>query len=257
MKIQIQGLGTYYETQGDGDAIILLHGWGADANTMRPILMFLRNKIEKVKAISMDFPGFGLSDFPPLPWNVDNYVQHLLSFINELGIPVVTLLGHSFGGRVAINFAALYPSRVNRLVLVDSAGIIPKRGINYYFRVYFAKTFKFINFALQKLGANMAFTNKIYSIFGSEDYKHAGKMRETFVRVVNRDLKEFMPMIKSETLLIWGDKDKATPLQDAFSMKSLIPNSSLIVIKGAGHYSFLDNFDAFTKALLPFLGGRA
>ena len=104
------------------------------------------------------------------------------------------------------------------------------------------------------MGANTSFAKKNYLNLGSEDYKHAGKMRETFVKVVNQDLKEFMPMIKSQTLLIWGDKDESTPLQDALSMKTLIPNSSLIVIKGAGHYSFLDNFDSFTKALLPFIG---
>lgn len=257
MKFQVQGLSTYYESQGDGDVIVLLHGWGRDVNTMRPILMFLKSKMEKVRVISMDFPGFGLSDFPPSPWNIDDYVQHLLSFIDELGIPLITLLGHSFGGRVAIKFAALHPIRIKKLVLVDSAGIIPKRGINYHLKVFVAKTFKQINLALQKLGLSMSFFHKIISNLGSEDYKHAGKMRGTFVRVVNQDLKKFMPMIKCDTLLIWGDKDEATPLQDAFSMKSLIPNSSLVVIKGAGHYSFLDDFDAFAKTLLSFLGGGA
>ena len=81
-------------------------------------------------------------------------------------------------------------------------------------------------------------------------------MKETFVRIVNQDLKELMPKIKSETLIIWGDKDTETPLQDSIVMKRLIPNSNIIVIEGAGHFSFLDNFDAFTKAILPFLGGH-
>ena len=253
----MQGLSTYYETQGDGDAIILLHGWGADSNTMRPLLKFLKNNTQKLKVISMDFPGFGLSDLPPAPWGINDYAQHLLSFMDGLGIPAAILLGHSFGGRVAIKFAAFHLERVKKLILVDSAGIIPKRGINYYSKVLMAKTIKYINFALQKIGTKMPFVKKIGSNLGSEDYKHAGKMRGTFVKVVNQDLKEFMPLIKSQTLLIWGDKDESTPLQDAFIMKTLIPNSSLLVIKGAGHFSFLDNFDSFTKALLPFLGDYA
>jgi len=257
VKIQAQGLSTYYETQGDGNAIILLHGWGADSNTMRPLLKYLKNNTQKLKVISMDFPGFGLSDLPPTPWGIDDYVQHLLSFMEELGIPTAILLGHSFGGRVAIKFAALNPDRVKKLILVDSAGIIPKRGINYYSKVFIAKTIKHIKIALQKIGVNMSSVKKVGSNLGSEDYKQAGKMRGTFVKVVNQDLKEFMPMIKSQTLLIWGDKDESTPLQDAYCMNTLIPNSSLFVIEGAGHFSFLDNFDAFTKALLPFLGDHA
>lgn len=89
---------------------------------------------------------------------------------------------------------------------------------------------------------------------GSSDYKNlSGTMRGTFIKVVNEDLKKFMPSIQAPTLLIWGELDTATPLKDAKIMNKLIPDSGLVVLKGCGHYSFLDNYYDFIIILNNFL----
>ncbi len=97
-----------------------------------------------------------------------------------------------------------------------------------------------------------AFLNLAYSRIGSEDYQRADSLRGTFVKVVNEDLKPFLPRIENQTLLIWGENDKSVPVSDAREMKNLIPNSTLKIIKQAGHFPFLDNFQDFSTVLLDF-----
>ena len=88
---------------------------------------------------------------------------------------------------------------------------------------------------------------------GSRDYRSAGKLRETFVKVVNEDLRQYLPCIQSPVLLGWGELDRETPVSDGRLMKDLIPEARLEVIQGAGHHCFLDNPEAFLKIIKPFL----
>ncbi|MBP5249262.1 MAG: alpha/beta hydrolase, partial [Lachnospiraceae bacterium] len=89
---------------------------------------------------------------------------------------------------------------------------------------------------------------------GSEDYRNASPvMRQCLVKAVNEDLTERLPRIKQETLLIWGDKDTATPITDGQKMDELIPNSGLAVIQGTGHYSFLEQPVVFKNIINAFL----
>lgn len=89
---------------------------------------------------------------------------------------------------------------------------------------------------------------------GSADYNSATPiMRQILVNVVNEDLTPLLSNIKNETLLIWGDKDDATPIQDAYTMNKLIKNSGLITVKNAGHYSYLEQKDYVNSAISAFL----
>jgi pimeloyl-ACP methyl ester carboxylesterase len=142
---------------------------------------------------------------------------------------------------------------VEKIILVDSAGLIPKRGIDYYIKVYSFKTLKFIykNLFFWIKGEDRM--EKFYKKFGSDDYQDSdGIMRKILVKVVNEDLSPILKDIKAPTLLIWGDKDEATPLYMAKIMEKEIKDSGLVVLEDAGHYSYLDDYYKFKRVINSF-----
>lgn len=255
MIVTVQGLKIYYEAAGEGPAVVLLHGWGADASSLRAVLKLARESLP-ARAVALDFPGFGYSDPPGEPWDVGQYEIFLEEFTKALGLEKVILIAHSFGGRVAIQFAVRCPERIDRLVLVDSAGIRPARTPGWYLRVGQAKVLKFFSRRLPGVARTLQI-DRLAARQGSEDYRRAGEMRATFVRVVNEDLRAWLPKIHCPTLLIWGEQDKETPLADARLMHAAIPGARLAVIPGAGHFCFADHFAEFSRVLVPFLRGQA
>ena len=122
MFLDLAGARVCYEAAGDGPPVLLLHGWGANAAAMRPIFDALR---PDHTVYALDFPGFGQSGLPPAPWGVGEYAALVIAFLDSLGVGRTDVVGHSFGGRVGIRLAAKWPERVQRLVLVDSAGVRP------------------------------------------------------------------------------------------------------------------------------------
>jgi pimeloyl-ACP methyl ester carboxylesterase len=146
---------------------------------------------------------------------------------------------------------------VNKIVLVDSAGLIPKRGAKYYIKVYSFKILRFIYKNLFFWIKNDKRMEKFYKRFGSDDYQDSsGVMRKILVRVVNENLKDLLKDIKASTLLIWGDHDMDTPLYMAHIMEKEIKDSGLVVFEGAGHYSYLDDFGKFKAVINAFFDGR-
>ena len=247
MKVVVDGLSIYYEAQGKGQPVVLLHGWGVDSSNLRAVSSLLKNSAG-VRVYSIDLPGFGYSDPPPQDWDVQDYVHLLEAFLGCLELEKVSLFGHSFGGRIAIKFTAQHPGRVEKLVLVDSAGIKPKRKASYYYKVGLAKLLK----RLRKTFPAMK-NSRLLPQLGSTDYQKAGALRGTLVKVVNEDLRQELSAIRCPTLLIWGEKDAETPLADAQIMQELIAGAQLEVIRGAGHFPFQDNFAAFENILPAFL----
>ncbi len=188
-----------------------------------------------------DLYGFGKTPHGDSPLNLIDYVKGALKILEKEGIEKVDVLGHSFGGRMAIMLASLYPEKINKIILCDSAGLIPRRGIRYRFKVWKYKLFK-------KLG------RKVENC-GSSDYKAlSGAMRKTFVNVVNYDQKEQSTCIFAPTLIIWGSKDRVTPLYMAKKLKRNIKNSELFIISGAGHFSYADELNLFSERVNDFLG---
>ncbi len=247
--IKIGNINLHYQVCGEGHPLILLHGWGCDVNIFNLVQQDLENKF---KVYTIDFPGFGQSDPPAEIWGIEDYTRCLEEFTTRLSITNPILLGHSFGGRVSI----LYGSRnaVKKIILVDAAGIKPKRTLKYYIKVYPYKWAKKLMPILIGHQTAQRYLDRYRQKVGSSDYKNlSGTMRGTFIKVVNEDLKKFMPSIQAPTLLIWGELDTATPLKDAKIMNKLIPDSGLVVLKGCGHYSFLDNYYDFIIILNNFL----
>ena len=238
-----------YKVTGGGQPVLLLHGWGWDLN----IFAALHARLEPYfKVYTLDFPGFGGSSEPPVPWGVEDYTRMLEEFVRMEGLERPILVGHSFGGRVSLVYASRNP--VHKVILVDAAGVRPRRGIRYYTKVL---PFKLSKKVLPVI-AGKAQAARIVEAWrrkaGSADYNAvSGVMRTTFVKVVNEDLQRFMPLIGAPTLLIWGDRDTATPLRDAKIMERLIPDAGLVVFEGAGHYSFLDRPYDFGAVVDSFL----
>ncbi|MBR2301190.1 MAG: alpha/beta hydrolase, partial [Bacteroidaceae bacterium] len=169
----------------------------------------------------------------------------------EHNIQSPALVGHSFGGRVSI----LYASRniVSRLVLVDAAGIKPKRPIKYYYKVYTFKMLKWLCNAFLPKKQAQAIIDRRRRGAGSSDYNNASPMmRAILSKVVNEDLTHCLPKIKAPTLLFWGNMDTATPLSDAKTMERLIPDAGLVIAHGTGHFSFIENAGLFAAVIKNF-----
>lgn len=239
-----------YDTKTGDDVAFVLHGWGANIESVMPIVSSLK---DRYRVIAYDSLGHGDSDEPDAVIGGDDYVDLLKKIYDYYGIARATCIGHSFGGKTLTVFAALYPEKVDKLVLVDASGVLPKRSFTYYRKVY---TFKFLK-KLYKLLFFWQDTEKamarFYKKFGSDDYKAAdGIMRKVFVKVVNESTEEYFPRIQADTLLIWGDKDDATPLSMAKVFEEKIPEAGLVVLKG-GHFSYLDAYGQFDAVLRSFL----
>lgn len=249
--IDIEGVKINYDESGPDteSPVILMHGYGCNYTTVASIANALNH--EK-RVYSIDLPGHGKSDEPPFPWGVEEYTRLIENFCKKLNITRPILIGHSFGGRISI----LMGSRndISKIVLVDAAGIKPRRSLKYYLKVYSFKTAKKILPVLLGKQAGGKIIDKWRNKAGSSDYKNSSPiMRAVMSKCVNQDLKEFMPLIKSPTLLIWGENDTATPLRDARTMEKLIPDAGLVSFPGCGHYSFLENPAQFRAVIRNFI----
>lgn len=252
-EIELEGLRVRMEVTGEGRPLILMHGWGCDHTTVRSIAA---TAAQTHTVYNIDFPGFGGSQEPAEVWGVELYTRLIEDLVRKEGLERPVLIGHSFGGRVSI----LYASRneVDKVVLVDAAGIKPKRSLKYYLKVYSFKAGKrFWELLLGKEKAQER-VDRMRAKRGSSDYAGASPMmRRILSKVVNEDLIDRLPLISAPTLLIWGENDTATPLADAKKMSQLIPGSGLVSFPGCGHYSFLDNPIQFRAVLSSFLKSKS
>ena len=233
--------GMNYSVWGEGAPIVLLHGWGADSTIFRQIAEIL---CLNYKVYLIDFWGFGQSEQVDLNADIYTYADGIEAFLREIVQQDAIVLGHSFGGRVGILLGAR--KLVKALVLVDSAGLKPRFSIARYLKI---KRYKLIK---KKASLNARYQDKLLN-FGSQDYLAMPiEIRQVFVRVVNEDLAQNCREITCKTLLLWGKKDKDTPMYMAKKLKRLIPGAKLTVLQG-GHYSFLDSPQEFCKELYNFL----
>lgn len=225
----------YKRVKADAKQVVLLHGFGASSKTMQCLFSFLQKNGYDVT--SVDFAGFGESEEPKQSWSIYDYADSIKELIKLENLTNPIILGHSFGGRVGIILASMKVPR--GLVLIDSAGIKPRRKLKYYLSIYKYKTRKKLGLSVEK--------------YGSADYKSLSEqMRETFVKVVNEHLDNLLCTINCPTLILWGKEDKETPIYMAKKLNKGIKNSACIVLDG-GHFSFLDSFSETCGIVESFL----
>lgn len=250
--IDIDGLKMHYRISGEGQPVVLMHGWGCNCTTVASIEAIAA---EQHRVYNVDFPGFGESEEPPTIWGVEEYTRMTERLLEIEQIEKPILIGHSFGGRVAILLGSR--NQTDKIILVDAAGIRPKRSLKYYFKVYTFKAGKHLTRLLMGKEKAEARIEKMRKKAGSSDYNNASpRMRAILSKVVNEDLTDRLPLIKVPTLLVWGENDTATPLRDAKIMEREIPDAGLVVFPGCGHYSFLENPRQFAAVLRSFINNK-
>lgn len=253
MNMVIDNIDINYTMEGKGPAIVMLHGWGSNLTLFNGLIKHLS---PHYTVYALDMPGFGKSEEPTEAWCIDDYVDFVIKFIKKMGITDTVLLGHSFGGKVIIKLVNR-PSldfKVNKLILMGSAGIRPKKTFKQKFKIRIYKIGKaFLKCKPIHFLYPQAFEN-LQARSGSADYKAASPlMKQVFVKVVNEHLEEYLPNIKQSTLLVWGKNDTATPLSDGQYMEKAIPDAGLVALDNAGHYVFLDQAYTVCKVLDSFL----
>lgn len=218
-----------------GETVLVLHGWGKGSDSWVNFGKLLAQ--DGYCAIIPDLPGFGKSQVPEISWTMAEYLKFLERFVFELKMDNFYIAGHSFGGGLAAVFAAHNPKMIKKIVLVDAAIIRKERlglrqraakilagGKDIFMRLPFADKIK-------PLAERM-----VYKIAGNYDYKKtSGAMRQTFKNILSEDLSPTLGFIKMPALIIWGDADKSTPLEDAYSLKDKINGAKLKVIDNCGH----------------------
>jgi len=198
--------------------IIFLHGWGSNKEVSKSAFY---NLFDSYKHIYVDMPGFGKSPNEESILTTDDYYEIMKLFLDDLSIQAYIVVGHSFGGKVA---TLLNPKL---LVLLSSAGIVPKKSLKVRAKI---KLFKFLK--LFGLG-------KFYKLFASKDVDNMKQnMYETFKNVVDERFDEKFNSYSGKTLIFWGKDDTATPLQSGKMIHSLINKSSFYPLEG-DHYFFL------------------
>ena len=239
MTIKIQNININYIQYGNGEKdILLLHGWGQNIAMMKPLGDYFSDRF---RITILDFPGFGESEEPNKPWTVANYSEMLESFVKKLNIKKPIVIGHSFGGRVAIRFSSR--NSIEKLVLFGSPCIRIEEKLSI--TVKLLKKLKTLP-GLNEIGEYMK------NYIGSRDYKAASPiMRQTLVEVVNEDLSKYAREIEEPTLLIWGENDTEAPLNDARELEKIMIDAALIVLPGT-HYAYLENLPRVVSILNNF-----
>ena len=213
----------------------MLHGWGANLFTFTKLQ---DNLAAYFKVYSLDLPGFGESEVLS-PLSVDEVSDVIFGFVMKLNINNPIILGHSYGGRVAVCYASKH--EVSKLVLVSSAGIKQKLKISKRLKIKVYKALKKCHLPIK---------------MGSSDYQNSDNVKRIMlVKAVNRDLTEEMKLIKVPTLLIYGKDDDVTPLELGYRIKENIKGSVLVEMDNCGHFPYLDRFSVFLLILNSFLLG--
>lgn len=247
-SIIIQGLNVrYYQNEKFSivQPVIFLHGWGSRAMVFKKIFEKCGN------ALAMDLPGFGGSEAPMLAWSLSDYASFINEFFKKMNIKNPIIAGHSFGGSIGIKYCAKF-SNIKKLILIGSAGI-RKKTAKKFFLLIFSKFFGIL-WRLPIIRASKESIKKyFYKVIDSEDYLNAGMLADTYKKIINEDLKKDLKKNHTSAVLIWGENDLDTPVQNAKLMHSLLKNSRLYIIPNAGHYVFLDNEAEFEHIFLSNL----
>ena len=208
---------------GKGAPMFVLHGWGRSGNEWIQMSKDLSAWSGR-KVYVLDLPGFGGSSLPQVS-SMQEYTELVVKFCEYMEIKKVIVLGHSLGGRVGILLAALHSGMVEKLILVDPAGVKPKSIKRVVFKTI-AKLFGWVP---------RMWRQKMVGRVMDEDYRNSPALRDLYRSVVATDLQKYLPKITCPTLVVWGEQDAILPLSLTRIYREKINDVQIRVVWGAGH----------------------
>ncbi len=259
LQILVDGLRSHAEVLGGGEPLLLLHGWGPSSVTLEKHLLPLGQTLSAQHRVYMlEFPGHGISHPPSGDWGVAEYAEWTIKAMDALAISQAAVVAHSFGGRIALHLAANVPHRLTRLVLTGCAGLKPKRTFESWVR---ARLFKAGRLGLKAAGMLPPFqkgaaewTRRLREELASADYLATPEaMRGSFSRVVSQDARPLLSRIRQPVLLVWGEKDTATPLWMGEALFKGLPDARLLVYEADDHWAYRNQLSRFANAVDAFL----
>ena len=225
--------------------VVILHGWKKQGSDYHILQIALEKRGFIVYA--PDMPGFGKEKLAKNPMTIDDYVQFIITFVQKEKVKKAIFICHSFGGRVGIKLSVLHPELIDKLIMTGVPGIREKLS-------YRKKILSHLSKLVKKIIGNNTFAIKIvYKLLNENDYYHAGSMKDTFVAVINEDLKEYLSQINVQTTLIWGEDDTFVSTSIAKQMHSLIKNSTYIEIPHTTHKLPYEDPQLFTKEIFSVI----
>jgi len=270
-RVRLHGHDLAYRRAGEGPVLLLLHGIAGDSKTWIPAMQLLRRDY---LVLAPDFLGHGKSAKPLGDYSLGNHASAMRDFLHVLGVERATVIGQSFGGGVALQFAYQFPERCERLVLVDAGGLgrevnwilrlatLP--GAEYVMPVLFPAFVREWGDSVAKLLGNLGIRNAgAAEIWRSYKSLTEQENRRAFLRTMRAvidpggqsvsAMDRLYLAARMPTLIVWGDRDRIIPLVHAHKSHGAIPNSRLEVMEGVGHYPHAEDPVRFVEILLDFL----
>lgn len=228
----------YYEKYGDGEkTILILPGWGDNRKTFYNIISYFK---EKYTIYIMDYPGFGNSVFPNKDLTIYDYTNLIRNFMFDNNIENPIIIAHSFGGRIATLLSGYYKEKIDKIIMIDTAAIKPKKSIKTLFKQNLYKLLKKLAIFIPKIKKER-YMQRLIKLFASSDYQVLSKsMQQTFKNIVNEDVSYYLKQVDEEVLILWGKNDVDTPLKYGIKTNKLIKHSALIVFPKGTHFSYLE-----------------
>jgi len=252
---------SYYEGGPQGaETVLLVHGFGADKSTW---LWFARALTERYHVVAVDLPGFGASDRPHGSYDVGTQTERLAAFVDALGIRRLHLAGHSMGGHIAALYAARYPAQVTSLALIANAGVSAPRRSAFFQRLeeqgdnllLVASAPQFDELLDWLFVAPPQLPERLHQYLAQRAVADSAHQREIFEHLQQRylPLEPELPRITAPTLLLWGDQDRILDVSSIETMKPLLKDASLVIIKDCGHAPILERPEESAAAYLKFI----
>lgn len=237
-------LGSHKE--GGAPALLFLHGWRSQGSVWATLMRYLT--VGQKNVFTLDLPGFGSSPAPQTSWQLKDYAAVVSDFVAKLNVTEVILIGHSFGGRIALKIAAEHPPWLKKLVLIGVPGIKQNTARTTMLAAV-AKVARPI-FKIKKL---QNLRKKIYEFIGASDYVETPELRRIFLNIINEDLQPLLSTITTPTLLVWGANDAEVPAAVGKAMERILPSAHYKEIHDAGHFCFIDNPQECAAVLNAFI----
>ncbi|MDI9325184.1 MAG: alpha/beta hydrolase [Alphaproteobacteria bacterium] len=252
MQFIFKDLAVHYTDQGSGHCIIFLHGWGSSQATFSDLIQKLS---KNYRCIAFDLPGFGKSETPKdqINWNTNTFAELLKTFFTTLHIEPYAIVGHSFGGAIAITYCANDRTThiPKKLILIASAGIRKKRISVSLLRIISKSGKIFVGLIPVRSVRNTI--QKLWRNALGTDYGLVENMNTVYRNIITEDISHLLCNVSQETLCIWGEKDTAAPLSDGIKISQALLHAHLVAYPDVGHFVHKEKKEEVYKEIQSIL----